>query len=408
MAVAFVGLSSGQAASKDHPSPITLDAALAQARASRPLLQAAERQLEAARRSRAAAGVAPSPTLFLGVTGKGDPTGGSEDLALVAPLDVFGRTSAARATGDAAVLTAEAELRRAQAEVQAEVLARFADTAAAEALWSVARTQNEINARLLDATRRRAEEGAVPGVQVQRARIEADRSGRTLLRREAEVRAARLRLAAAIGREGDVTVEPNAFPDLVRALPSEGSVVATPEILARSAEVRGTTADVRVARLLGRPELQLEVRRGPLYEGSNRVYPRLQLSLPLFDGGRARDERRAAEARRQGAEHALADARLLARAALEAARIEFAAAGQEVASFADTLDAARTLAERSEVGLREGAMTFTDALEATRALREVEEGLAEARRRLAGATLELLRAGGVILAPLGGEAGAGR
>lgn len=405
---ALGGLPQAQDASTSQASPITFDAALQQARASRPLLQAAERRLEAARRSRAAVGASPSPTLFLGATGKGDPTGGSEDLALVVPLDVFGRTSAARAAGDAAVQVAEADLRRAQAEVQADVLARYADAAASEALLEVARTQNDINARLLDATRRRSEDGAIPGVQVQRARIEADRSGRTLVRRQAEVRAARLRLAAAIGREGEVAVEANAFPDLSQALPSEGVASFTPDVQARSADVRGATADVRVARLLGRPELQIEARRSPFYDPNNTIYPRVQLSIPLFDGGRTRNERRAAEERRAAAERALADARLQARAALESARVEFAAAGEEVASFASTLEAARTLAERSEVGLREGAITFTDALESTRALREVEEGLAEARRRLASATAELLRAGGVILPTLAGGAGAGR
>ncbi|GEM_PF-4389262 len=79
---------------------------------------------------------------------------------------MFGRTAAARATGDASIQTAEADVRRAQAEVQADVLARFADAVATEALLTVARTQNELNARLLDATRRQADEGAIPGVQV--------------------------------------------------------------------------------------------------------------------------------------------------------------------------------------------------------------------------------------------------
>lgn len=276
-------------------------------------------------------------------------------------------------------------------------MSRFADASAAGALVAVAQTQNEINQRLLEATQRRAAEGAIPGVQVQRARIEADRSGRILIRREAEARAAELRLAAAIGRDGTVSVKAGAFPDLSQAAPSDGAVAATPEILVRSAEVRGATADVRMARMLGKPELQLEARRAPFYESSNQVYARVQLSIPLFDAGRLRNERKAAEERRTAAERSLADARLQAKAALAAAQIEFAAAGKEVASFADTLEAARILAERSEVGLREGATTFTDALEAARALREVEEGLTEARRRLASATAELLRAGGIIL-----------
>lgn len=356
----------------------------------------------AARRSRSAVGAAPAPTLFLGASGRGDPTGGSEDLALIVPIDVFGRTRAARATGDAGVAQAEAELRRTQAEVQGEVLLRYADAVTADALVIVAASQNEVNARLLEATRRRSEEGYIPGVQVQRARIEADRSARTLARRQAEARSARIRLAAATGASGEIrAVGP--FPDLASAVAADGTVDALPELQVRSAELRGATADVRVARLLGRPELQLEARRQPWYEGDSRAYARIQFSLPIFDGGRTRNERAAADERRRAAERALDDARLQARAALEAARVEYAESATAVGSFESTLAAARTLADRAERGLQEGAVTFTDALEATRALREVEEDLAQSRRRLAIATADLLRAGGVILAPLSTE-----
>lgn len=388
-----------QAPTQVPAGDLTLNAALARAREARPLLQAAERRVAAARRARSAAGSPLSPTLFLGATGKGDPTGGSEDLALVVPLDVFGRVRAARSTGDAALALAEAELRSAQAQVQGEVLLRYADASAAEALVVIARTQSEIAGRLLDATRRRSEEGAVPGVQVQRAQIEADRSARTLIRREAESRAARVRLAGALGVGGEVAVRADAFPDLGAALP--GVIVPeTPEILARAAEASGASADVRVARLLGRPELQFEVRRAPFYDSDNRLYPRLQLSLPLLNGRRDRDERGAAEERKRAAERSLADARIQAKAALAAARLEYAGAGGEVASYATTLAAARTLVERSEIGLREGAVTFTETLEAVRGLRDVQEELAEARRRLANATAELLRAGGIVLPAL--------
>lgn len=288
--------------------------------------------------------------------------------------------------------------------MQAEVSLRYAEAAASAALVQVAKGQTEISGRLLTATETRAKEGVVPGVQVQRARIELDRSQRALARREAEARAANIRLAAAMGREDGAEAQAEAFPDLVTLLPTEGAPLETPDLVSKQAEVRGAAADVRVARLLGRPEFQIEARRSPFYDANNTIYPRLQFSFPLFDGKRVRNEREAAESGRKAAEQSLADARLLAQAALRAARIEFAAAGSEVASFAGTLEAARTLVLRSEVGLTEGATTFTDTLEAVRALRDVEEGLVESKRRLAEATVELLQAGGVILPAMHGGA----
>ncbi|RYG34769.1 TolC family protein [bacterium] len=277
---------------------------------------------------------------------------------------------------------------------------RYVEATADEAMLTAARNQSEISSRLLQATEGRANDGAVPGVQVQRARIEADRSKRAVARREADVRASRLRLAAAMGIDG-LSSPLRAVPDLSAILPTQ-STAETPEIAVRTAEVQGATADVRTARLLGRPEFQIEARRAPFYETSNQIYARLQISFPLFDGRRTRAERGAAEDRRVAAERTLADTRQQAEAALQAARIEFVAAQEEVASFEPTLESARTLVLRSEVGLIEGATTFTDTLEAVRALREVEEGLVEARRRLGETLAELLRATGIVLPALRG------
>ncbi len=67
------------------------------------------------------------------------------------------------------------------------------------------------------------------------------------------------------------------------------------------------------------------------------------------------------------------------------------------AVLARITESARTLVAKSQLGLREGQTTVVEVLEATRALREVEQEAVEARQRLAEAQAAVLRASGRLL-----------
>ena len=77
--------------------------------------------------------------------------------------------------------------------------------------------------------------------------------------------------------------------------------------------------------------------------------------------------------------------------------VELAAANAQSAGFERLLTDTRELVRVSNVGYREGATALLEVLEATRALRELEENLVEAHLRVAQAQAAYLRTTGTLL-----------
>ena len=366
----------------------------------RPAVAAARLRVEAARRTRAGL-AAPLPLrLDLQATSNRGLYGNDDDLALSQAIDLFGRRRANRALGDAGIGTAEAALRGTLAEVQGDVVDRFAEATAANALVATARTGLALAERLLDATRRRAEGGIIAPVGVRRVDLEVQRARSTLALREAALDAARRRLAGAIG----VPVETVTIGDFdaaeIAPLPVDAQVLARqrPDLLALAAGARTARANVGVSRLGFRPDFEISARTSLYSYGSDRPTGlRATLSLPIFDYGRARNEVRAGEALAGAEDRSLLDAVARAGAELNAVSIELAAAAAARAGFDRLLADSRELVRISEVGFNEGATTLLEVLEANRALREVEENLVEARLRVAQAQAAYLRTTGTLL-----------
>lgn len=391
----FVNLS---AAKRETAAPsVTLDQALTRAYAQRASLRAARLRVDALVYARTEAGYGPRPTLLLGATPKGDPTGGSEDLALTIPLDLFGRTDAARREAESRLGVARVEFRQTQLEVQSEVLVRFAEATTAATLRENAQLQLGIAERILRATQTRVEEGFVPGVQLQRAELEVARARRILNKRSEEARLARRRLAAALGEAGESVPSGEAIDVPRRLALDDASPASTSEVELRRAVLAESQAVRRTVRTSARPELQLETRRAPWFEGRDGIYTRLQLSIPLGKDRPLRAALQSAAARERAAQADLEESVAQSQAAIDAARIELQAAEQELQALAESVRVAQDLAERAELGLREGALNLTEALEATRTVRETEEAYAEAQRRRGVALAELLRVRGVLV-----------
>lgn len=376
--------------------PLTLLQALTHARANRPTLVAAIKRVESAKLTRRALGAFPSTRLSLGYSDPLEVGGTDDDLLLSQPLDLFGRSSAGRASGDALVAKAEAEYRGVIAELQFDVLNQFAEAAAAKALLDSAKQSEAVALRLKDAISTLVQEGKLPGVQRQRVEIELERAKLTKAQRAAELHAAVKRLSGLIGvavSEGQI----GEFGPI--AVPKSGGefVAMRPDILMLLADKRSAEADARIAGISSLPELEIQGRRTAWQETERRYGIRVQLSIPLFDFGKSRSERSAALKGVQALEKAIADARKVAEAELEAAQVELDAANEQIDRFQEIDKATHTLVERSQIGFTEKAITLIDLLEATRALREVEEGMAEARLRLAKSQAAFLKASGQLL-----------
>lgn len=393
----FVSLAVAPMLVRAQAEVLTLEQAIASARAQRPAFEAARLRIVQANLSRRALGAFPATRLFVGYSSDQEVGGSDDDLFLAQPIDIFGRTSAARASGTAIVMRAEAEFRAVSVEVQSQVVDAYIEAAASAELARTAASVQEGLERLYEATRLRVEGGVAPGVQLTRVGLELEQAKLRSDRRQAELQANRQRLGTLIGKDYTL-VSVQAVPELPISEANEAVLLSQrPDLLLLTADVRIAEADARIARLEGLPEFELQARRTPWQERDQRYGIRLQLSFPIFDYGRVRSETKAAETKAEAARKALADASKLASGELAAARIEMNAAKQQVGRYEALVSTAKDLVERLRPALTEQATTLIEVIDATRTLRDVEEALVEARQRLAQAQSRYLRAAGQII-----------
>lgn len=323
--------------------------------------------------------------------------GSDDDFVFVQPLDVFGRTSAARLLGDAAVLRAEAELQGELARLQADVITEYTEAAAAAAFVTIAGKGEVIANQLFEAIKSLVEEGRLPGVQLTRVGIEVQQARLTADRYRAEHRAALQRLAGLLQVPTSEIVVTE-FPVIQTEVldPAQLSTVRS-DLRSLAAEVELAEAEARIVSLSGKPELEIQGRRTAWQDSGQRFGLRIQLAFPLNDFGRVRAETAAARTLAESARKGLDDATRIAESELEAARMQLVSATELLTRYQQMVVTAQSLVETSRVGFGERAITLIELLEATRALREVESSAVEARLRLTEAQAAYLRASGRIL-----------
>jgi cobalt-zinc-cadmium efflux system outer membrane protein len=322
--------------------------------------------------------------------------GSDEDLVISQPIDIFGRRSAARSSGNALVLQAEASLRLVEQELQGDVVAIYIESVAASSRLANAREAEEAAARLLDAIKRLVEGGRLPGVQATRVSIELERARAARKQRESEVAAEIRRLHGVLGV--DIQGTPGGFPSIATPnIDERDLILQRADLLLLSADVASAEADIRLARTNRLPQLELQGRRSAWQETDRAYGARIQLSFPLFDSGRSRAEETAARKSAEAARKSFTDLARIARAEIEAARIEVQGAQDQIESLDIVLQTTRDLVSKTQAGLIAGANTLIDVLDAARALREILESLTEARVTLALAQARYLRATGGLL-----------
>ncbi len=374
-------------------TPLSASDALRLASQNRPSLVASRLAVEQVRASsRAMAAQAPL-NLALGASSRNDIGATDQDFALSQEIDLFGRTRSLANLGASDVLVAQARYRGEALELQTEVLTAFAQSVSSRHRREVAMDLLIIAEGLMGATQRRFDEGKVAELQVTRASIEFQRAKQFAALSAADHQAALTRLAALLGipAEGlevlaDAAIEPVVAP----------GVTERPDVLALRAEVDRAQAEAGVARAASRPEFSVQLVRSPW--STNRGYfgGRAQFTFSLWDHGRARNEVRAASLKAEAATKALVDRKAIAMRELEAVQIEVSARQATIASYEAILASAKDLVAKSQKGYAEGFGTQVDVLEATRALREVEQELVDARLQLSLAVIQQYKTAGFL------------
>ncbi|MBS1705141.1 MAG: TolC family protein [Armatimonadetes bacterium] len=374
-------------------SQISAQDALKLASQNRPALAAARLRVEEARATAKSLGALSPLELAVGASSRNDVGATDQDLALTQGIDLFGRQRSAKALGAAGVERALAAYRAEASELQAEVLTAFAEAVSARHQSEVSNELLTVAEGLFNATKRRFDEGKVAELQVTRASIELERAKQASELRRADFAAAIKRLSGLLGARADtLNVEPDASIEVL----TSPTVDQRPDLLELKAEVLIAEAEAKVASVSNRPEFSLQLVRSPW--GNDRGYfvGRAQITWAIFDHGRARNESRAASLKAEAARKQLLDSTTKAKLELEATKIEIDARQARIQRYEAILGSARELVAKSQKGFSEGFGTQIDVLEATRALREVEQELVEARQQLSLAVIDQYKASGFL------------
>ncbi len=314
------------------PTPLSLDDALAFAERDMPTLELARAGRDAS--TAALAEVEAMSGLRLSAVGKlravrpshvsdnRDNNDSSAKLALRKRLYDFGYTGALEQSARRADAGSEWRYLKARQEAHLAVMRRFLDVILADLQF--ARDNEAMAGAFIDADRARDrhELGRVSDVEL--LRLDADYQNALQTRSESQSlqRAARARLAIAMGRPDELASEliRPAVPDTAVPLPDYEDLLAeilagNPEVKALRAEVEAAEAAVAAARADYGPVVSGELAASVHNRGTSSTHPlgaALVLEVPLLTGGAkdatiaaARAELRGSRARLQAHEHAM-------------------------------------------------------------------------------------------------------
>lgn len=306
-------------------------------------------------------------------------------LDLGAPLDpiLFGKRSAAIESARRAVDVAGADLADFSRQQRAQVAAAFFDVLEARALLTLVREDLQGLRDVEALTRRRAEIGGAPTIDVDRARLAVVLAAQDLRTAETAHQGAIAHLRALLGRsspepafdvDGSLDVPtPSEPPDLESAL--AGAADARPDLVSLRRQALRWQAEARLQRRQGLPTLGASL--GYIYQRQQPVGgPNVNLweatvamSVPVFDRNQGNVAR--AESLARQALAALEAGRANLRGELAQAWAAFRAAHDAVvADDRNQLQAAQSVKERTEAAYKAGGRTLLELLDAERAYRD--------------------------------------
>lgn len=357
---------------EEPEGPISLRTALALALLRSPSFSAAAHEVRAAEAGRLQAGLFPNPEVSYSVENTGGSVHGSaETTLLLSQLVELGGKRAARlavATGETDLAGWDYESRR--LDVLTGTARDFAAVLGAQARVRVAEESARIAAEVLEATRARAEAGAVGPVEVRRTEIEAAAAEIEGDRAAADLAGARARLVSNWGEArprfaeavGEIPIDIQ-LPDMDALIPL---LDRNPDLARFEAEIALRRAELDAAEAGRYPDLTVGAGRRRFDETNDRAYVfEVSVPLPLFD--RNQGAVAGAEARLSAARMRRNAARQRLRAELEAAWASLGAAVREAGALGErVVPWAREILDATTERFRAGKVGYLELLDARR------------------------------------------
>ena len=379
-------------------APLTLDDALASARARSPGVEAADAAIRASTAGRTVAGLRPNPS-FEGqaenVAGTGPYRGlsGSETtVGFSLPIETGGKRSARVAVADTRIGRARIGAYVALADLEQQVTETYVEAAGAERRLLVARQQAAIAREGLRVARDRVMVGAASPIDEQRADVVAINAEAAVERAQRSLEVARQNLSRLIGRPVTEPLD-TAWFDRVGgfgptiAPSSEGTLA----LAIAAADLATAEAQVRLARANRIPDITLSAGARRLQSSRDTAaVVGVSIPIPVFNNGRAAIDQATAERDQFAAQFRLA--RLDADRAIASAMAEVAnAATAARAANGPALAAAQEAARIARIGYGQGKLDQIELLDAERTLSETRATATDALIAFHTATARLRR-----------------
>jgi cobalt-zinc-cadmium efflux system outer membrane protein len=309
----------------------------------------------------------PEVIITPGVTGTG---ASDEELLITQPLEINGQR---RVRSRIAAFEAEASRASARAverEVVRDVKQVYWDVALAGAVVELARLNVEFAESVYTAAKRQVDVGAAAGSRVIKTEVELARTRQELTAAETDLAKSKATLDTLMGRPPDTPIE---LADKLSFKPvevkSEGAGITRPEIVEARALLEARRNEIRAAKVRRLPDLALQARQETLGEEGGLA---VGVTLPIFDWGSIRHDRRRAESEAAAQEQRLAAMTNAVHLDVQTALYDVRRAETQVREYErGLLSQSERLADMAQKGFKAGATGYLEVLEAQRTLRSV-------------------------------------
>ena len=375
--------------------PVPLSDALARGQDVSPRIAKAKAELKAAEGRAMQAGVRPNPTISAEVenfsgTGPYRLFRQTETTVAVSqPFELGGKRRARKAVAAAERAFAQIALRKAEADLDHDIIVSYAELRAAENRAELARDVLARAAELARIAETLVDVGRDPPLTKLRADALLAEARAERMRAEAELLSARQGLALLIGSDDP---ELSALPQDMPSPPTLPVGAQSLDERLAAAERDARTARVRLAEADGVPDVTASGGVRSFRESRDTAFiVGVSVPLPLFN--RNRGHIAAARADGDAAEAQLAQTRLDTRFSRRDAELMLAAANERVSALSGAgLFQASEAARVAEIGYQQGKFTLIELIDAQEALTGANLKLIEAELDRARALAALGRA----------------
>jgi outer membrane protein TolC len=385
-----------------QPGAASLDAAViaAQAFAANPAARAAQQRLLEAQAALGATAAQRrlQPTFTGTASGSygqvAQPTSLQSFYTLIGQLTIpfpnFGRLGALASQGQAQLRAAQVGLDRVRLDLTFRAADAYYGVLRARGAEQIAHDNLEQAQRQVADTQKRVDAGDIAPAEVLKAQVPEAQARAALIRAQNLTRVAEQSLNSLIGRELSAALSlspPQTMPplDLTREQAVSRALANSPDVREAQANLDAATANLRVTRHSRDPELSAQAsytNTGDITAYSSLTTVSVNITLPLDDGGVARQQKRQAQAQLEQARSALALARQQTQLAAEGAYLDVEA---DQANVAASQEAARI----AQDSLTKTRQAFTAGLTTTRDVLDAQLALAQARNDANSAVYDL-------------------